>query len=120
MPSSLAAKMYDTSAKLTFGVGGKNIWGYKKLQGAPSEQPYVREKFTRVRRCEVPLSKPVIRKKLHPHDLYTPPKLNNENPSLTGTTILIWDRTGKIPKNWFETEFKKNCPGPAGTGTEII
>ena len=33
--ASLAAKMYDSSAKLTFGVGGKNIWGYKKLQGAP-------------------------------------------------------------------------------------
>ena len=26
--------MYHTSAKLTFG-GGENIWGYKKLQGAP-------------------------------------------------------------------------------------
>ena len=34
MPSSLAAKMYDTSAKLTFGVGGKKYMGYKKLQGA--------------------------------------------------------------------------------------
>ena len=27
--------MYDTSAKLTFGVGGKKYMGYKKLQGAP-------------------------------------------------------------------------------------
>ena len=27
--------MYHTSAKLTFGGGEKNIWGYKKLQGAP-------------------------------------------------------------------------------------
>ena len=26
--------MYDTSAKLTFGVGGKKYMGYKKLQGA--------------------------------------------------------------------------------------
>ena len=25
--------MYHTSAKLTFGGGEKNIWGYKKLQG---------------------------------------------------------------------------------------
>ena len=33
--ASLASKMYDTSAKLTFGVVEKNIWGYKKLQGAP-------------------------------------------------------------------------------------
>ena len=33
--ASLAANMYDTLAKLMFGVGGKNIWGYKKLQGAP-------------------------------------------------------------------------------------
>ena len=27
--------MYHMSAKLTFGGGEKNIWGYKKLQGAP-------------------------------------------------------------------------------------
>ena len=33
--TSLAAKMYDMSAKLTFGVGGKKYMGYKKLQGAP-------------------------------------------------------------------------------------
>ena len=26
--------MYHTSAKLTFGGGEKNIWGYKNLQGA--------------------------------------------------------------------------------------
>ena len=33
--ASLAAKMYNTLAKLTFSVGGKNYVGVKKLQGAP-------------------------------------------------------------------------------------
>ena len=31
--ASLAAKMYNTSAKLTFSVGGKNIWGIKSSRG---------------------------------------------------------------------------------------
>ena len=35
MPPHWLQKMYNTSAKLTFGVGGKKYMGYKKLQGAP-------------------------------------------------------------------------------------
>ena len=31
--ASLAAKMYNTSAKLTLSVGGKNIWGIKSSKG---------------------------------------------------------------------------------------